>query len=670
MNKRASQTAQWAFATACALLGVGILLGQFFPQARTWGFHFLSYYSWAAKSGFIAAGLLAAAGIITRRKSSAFLDPASPPASSSVLNDVLIAALFGVIFYLFRAAAPVLGDGQLWINELGEGSVPFWHRRGPLTLALYDLLYTWWKSGGGIGPELVFAVSAALAGAVTVFAWLRVGRSLQVGIPVVLLIGFQWGGIAQFFGYAELYAVMIAMMSVGFALMLTGLRRGKFNVAVPILGLAAPFFHLIAVTFLPAIAAYTWWGITRRTPSVKLVTSAVAALLGIAALVYVFSGWYKGTDILLPLWPRPDWSYAALSLTHLLDLANGLALVIGPAIGILIGGWILHRFAQPTARPEPAILTLAAGVPLAAYFMHNPQLGMARDWDIGAALLCAIPFALLFFWTEISAHRRFARVMVAVFAFWLCVQTLPWLGVQASETRSIARFENLLHLDRDKSATGWDYLAAYWGRRNKLDKVAQCYTEAVKVSPNVRYRRALAVCYASQRDWANAKREATAVAGVVFADSIVTSWEAKLIDFRPFLQAAGRFLELGDLDNAHQMYQLAVILNPQSDVPRLAIGGLLVCAGQFERAEGVFRTLLNRDSTLSTAAQSFFVVLGEQSGRKVEGTLGLGMLARVRGDLGEAERKVSEAYELSGGNQKIGEYLQKIRKQPSMKDEG
>ncbi|MDD5089106.1 MAG: hypothetical protein PHI18_09975, partial [bacterium] len=231
----------------------------------------------------------------------------------------------------------------------------------------------------------------------------------------------------------------------------------------------------------------------------------------------------------------------------------------------------------------------------------------------------------------------------------------------ASEARSIQRFEDLLRLDRAQSATGWDYLGGYYGRRGDLQQVGRCYQEALKLTPNVRYHRSLAIFYASQREWAKARREAELVADSVFADSIVTDWEAKLVDFRPFLKAAGEFLARGDYDSAHNMYSLASAIHPQSLVPYLAVAALLIRAREFQRAEDVFRELIAADSACADETRSFFAALTRQSGSAVEEKLGMGIFARIRGDLPEAEARITETLAERPDDARLKEYLQKIR---------
>lgn len=654
-----SSTQLWVFLIAYALLLAGLFIGTFVDDSRTWGFHFLRYFSWPLRIALVALGLLAAAILWRSEKNLYSSFPKIRLFSGTPLAADLVAAIVSVLlFSLLRAATPVLGDGQLWINEIANGHVPFWNRRGPLTLALYDILYRSWNSSGALAPQSVFRIGASLSGGIAVFSWLRTARILKIPALSALLFAALWGGAAQFFGYVELYASMIAIVSVMFWRIIASVHRDQFCWMVPVLALAAPGFHFIAITFLPAVALYVWWSFARRLPKFRTLLVVVLIVSTLAGLAYFALGWHRGTNILLPLWPQAGWSYAVFSGNHLLDLANGLALALGPGIVLLIALW--RHSAETEKSPLRTILTASLLVPFAAYVMHNPQLGMARDWDIGAALLCSIPFALFLGWKSLAANVRLSRWFPAAAAFWICVVTLPWLGVQASESRSIQRFEDLLRLDREKSATGWDYLGGYYGRRGDLKQVGRCYQEALKLTPNIRYHRSLAIFYASQRDWPSARREAEQVADSVFADSLVTDWEAKMVDFRPFLKAAGEFLSRGDYDNAHQMYLLAAAIHPQSRVPYLAITALLIRAREFPRVEEVFRELLAADPFCGDEIRTFFSTLSRQSGSALEEQIGLAIFSRVTGNLPDAQAHLEQALAIVPNDASIRNYLQEI----------
>jgi len=650
----------WAFLVAYALLSAGLLIGMFIDDSRSWGFHFLRYFSSFSRVAFVAIGVAAAAIVWRSEKNLHSSFPKIRLFTGTPLAADLAAAILSVIlFSLLRAATPVLGDGQLWINEIADGSVPVWNRRGPLTLALYDFLYRSWNASGNLDPQSVFRACASLAGGIAVFSWLRSARLLNVPVRDALLLAALWGGIAQFFGYVELYAPMIALVSVMLWWIIASPLHGKFCWMVPVLALAAPGFHFIAITFLPAAALYVWWSIARRLPKSRALIAMALVGFALAGILYFVLGWHHGTNILLPLWPHAGWNYAVFSGKHLFDLVNGLALSLGPGIVLLVVLW--RRPLSDTEKSSVrTILTAALLVPFAAFVMHNPQLGMARDWDIGSALLCAVPFALFLGWNSPGTSSRLRRWFRAGAAFWICAVIVPWLSVQASESRSIRRFEDLLRLDREKSATGWDYLGGYYGRRGDLKQVGRCYQEAVRLTPNIRYHRSLAIFYASQRDWPGARREAELVADSVFADSVVTDWEAKMVDFRPFLKAAGEFMSRGDYDNAHQMYLLAATIHPQSRIPYLAIAALLIRASQFHRVEEVFRELLAADASCGDEVRTFFSTLSRQSGGALEEHIGLAIFSRVSGNLPDALTHLDQARTIAPNDESIHSYRQEI----------
>lgn len=662
MNKPEQSTAgdvRWSrlyiFWSTTILLFAAVMVGTLFPQSRSWGFHFLAYYSAPVRWILIAgAAVLLSVGLRWYVRT-------QPPRLQPLTMDILLAVISGIIFFIFRTAVPVLGDGQLWINELNAGGMNIWTRRGPFTLGMFHFLYDGLYSGLPHGAQALFRDATAVLGAIMIFSWLRLARRLAVSPMIALLFGFTWGGIAQFFGYVELYSVMIVIVTVMIVWMVMSVHHQRPNWLVFVLAAIAPLFHLIAFTFWPAVGLYLWWCITKRTPSRRTLSTILLTFFGIAFAAYLSSGWYRGTEILLPILPMANNPYALFSGKHLLDLINEAVLVLGPGLGLLLLAVVNRPRDQAQPDQRYSILFLALAVPIAALIIHNPQLGMPRDWDIGAACWTALPIALIVIWSDLRLDPQSLRRIRLAFAAWIFVLIIPWIGIQVSEARSLARFTDLLRLDPSRSATGWDYLGAYYGRENNLRAIANCYEEALKYENNPRYHRELAVCYAGQREWPMAHAEADMVWKTVSADTIITPWEQKLIDIQPFMNAAGEFLLSGDFDNAHQMYQLASTLNPHSDVPDLALAGLLVCAGEITPAEDRLQTIIARDSTAITAVSRFFNILIHNENHPVEGWLGLGVLAKLQGNLDSAEVYVERSYRQSGGIKVIEEYLNGIR---------
>lgn len=540
------------------LLSGAVLGGTLFPAARTWGVHFLAYYGWTMQAAAAIAAVAAVALLWTPRGSHSSHQNAKPPIRN--IPDWLLVLGCGLLFTTLRAATPLLGDGQVWINEIASGTSDYLHNRAPLTLFLLHWIFEGLHPLTGLTAERLIAASSVIAGMITVAAWLRLSRTLGVSRSDALLGAFAWGGIALFCGYAETYMLMTAAVTWMLVRMLESLRRERVDYFVPFLALLGAALNWAAVVFLPAAAVYFMWAAGRRTLSPRQVFGATVLLIAAAASAYFFCGWHRGTNVLLPLIPVAGWTGAhVLSLRHAVDLANALLLAAGP-LGVLLFLYIRDR-AKPAVwwNSETLILFTVLLFPLAALIMHNPQLGMARDWDIAAALLAGAPIVTM---VILPQNRSTVRVYRSILIAWIILVIVPWIGVQASTARSLTRFADLLRLDPSRSESGWDYLASYCFQHGRYDDWANCNIEALQRSPNPRYHANLALYYAMQQQWESARFHAGIARSIVMADSALTEWERNVTSPVRLWALGSQYNKQRNPDAAGRTWAVAEILAP------------------------------------------------------------------------------------------------------------
>jgi len=277
-----------------------------------------------------------------------------------------------------------------------------------------------------------------------------------------------------------------------------------------------------------------------------LVAGALTAL-GIAGYVMV-RGW-RGWISVLPLLPSfSKDGYALFSSRHLLDLLNLAVLSAAPAIAVLIG----LRQTGPqdaSAHAQNAFLTLAAagGVALAVTF--NPNLGLARDWDVVTAALW--PLIAWAAWRLAMSDLRAVRSQVAA-ALTGCALavSIPFVLVQAGERSSLARFETLLSMDRSRSAYGWENVATYYEDRGDLVNRIRCWKSAIAAEDNPRYQVNAGVALRLKGDLEEAERYT--VEGVRRAPK----YHYQLI------YLAKEYMDRGNLEKARDLVRLATELDP------------------------------------------------------------------------------------------------------------
>jgi tetratricopeptide (TPR) repeat protein len=110
----------------------------------------------------------------------------------------------------------------------------------------------------------------------------------------------------------------------------------------------------------------------------------------------------------------------------------------------------------------------------------NPRLGMRRDWDLFAWTGTPFVYALLFILRKHPARGNLITT-ASVISIWLL---LPWLGVNASETHAVQRYERILHDDTELVAYGYGNLALHYEEDGQTDRVLWAYHQAAQREPD------------------------------------------------------------------------------------------------------------------------------------------------------------------------------------------
>lgn len=480
---------------------------SFFPGRFTWGFDLLSYYSPALRLAWLLSGL----ALVTALH---FIPEPGPPGFSRSAGILLFLLPAGAVLYLsLRSAVPLLGDGILRSQEISAGRL--FSLTEPLTTLIHGLLYRLLSVGGihASLAELAYRITSITAGLAALALYFCFARKHQEGrILWPLIIVLAGAGLNQvFYGYVESYGLFLATVGWYLFLVREKIAETKPSFIPAILAGLAAALHGSGIFLFPSLVYYwkkrhflsTKAGLKRSALELLCFSAFPAAAL--AAGMLLVSRPEINTSLselpksaLLPLWGGL-WGYGIFSPGHWLDLLNQLLLVSPAALVLLL--WA--RPAKGT-KNEPAekILGLAAAGGLFFALVADPKLGTARDWD-----LLAWPFMALLF---LAIHRALVKKLewrgwatAAAISVWLF---LPWVMVNASSERSLARYTGLLSRDGRSAAYGYENLAIYYRDHHRPEKEEwayrmaaerdslnprHIYNYALSLSKNGRYRESL-----------------------------------------------------------------------------------------------------------------------------------------------------------------------------------
>jgi hypothetical protein len=433
------------------------------------------------------------------------------------------------VFLTLRVSVPILGDGQLWIQQLvtvaefevwgkdlPDGRVT--RRKEALEIGLHEVAFRavdyvrqsvrpqplQSKDSIAIAAQKhvfkmeawgVYAVLSAIAG--SLFLALIIGFARKClsppGRSLFITLMLSGGGMLLFFGYVENYSwATLAIV----ACLLTGIVEAEhpryFPWKTAVVFALAVGLHLASIILLPAVAflylAFFMRRLESRFPGLSparyarwfMVTLATLAVGGYLALRL----WHGKSSILplLPQWSRDG--YALLGGSHLEDYLNLLVLVAPLSLAIV---FCLRRAGHDRLVIRRTFLTIAAAGGLIFALIFDPNLGMPRDWDLLALSLW--PLIILAAWTLANTMLMdYRNPLLAAILAMILIGTIPFILVNAGEDASLRRYGTLLRLDPRRSGYGWENLAKYYEEIEENSKAIQAWQSAVVVDPNPRYK--------------------------------------------------------------------------------------------------------------------------------------------------------------------------------------
>jgi hypothetical protein len=441
------------------------LAASFSTEGRVWGVNHLAFFSRGFAIGYLLVftGLFAllaipganmgGAGRVGRPEGRfARLRARTPRLVAAAISALLLG-----LFAAFSSNTHVLGDGALRLKqmrELGLGDAFRTIVPEPVDYVLHYALDRFVVMPLGLSTLATFRALSYLAGLLFFWtAWAIAGRLRARGIGAGLTLAYLlcWGGSLMFFGYVEEYALAAAAMLLFFLLGLDFFdsRRG----VAPLIAtfLVCFFLHNFTIVLLPSLIYACLWR-RKRGGGSRLLLLVPTLLLVAGWMIVVIVKRGAGT-LLLPQ-AASDPGYFLWSRAHLADMLNELFLV-SPAFLVLL--W-LQRGRGWRGDPVRTFVWLAGGSGLLLLFLADPQLGMARDWDLFSLPLLAFHVALLLGadWSRVGRITRSAILVLSISA------TSLWIVLNSVDAKSLVRCENVVGLEGKRARYGFAMLGDYY----------------------------------------------------------------------------------------------------------------------------------------------------------------------------------------------------------------
>ncbi|MFC1651307.1 tetratricopeptide repeat protein [Candidatus Latescibacterota bacterium] len=471
----------------------------------------------------------------------------------------------------------------------------------PLDTLIHTALYKYLNPVMGLTGKDIYQYVSIFCGITAIGGMVYLLRKLYEDIGERWFIGFlilTCGSIQFFFGYVESYTVLGAFILLFLFSSQLMLKREQFAVIPVILLSCAVISHQLAILFIPG-ALYAYKSVIhgeKNNGSIILQWMTVTGILFFIIGLLVFGFWIGGHSpalflkhftegsSLLPLISDAD-LYGIFSAGHLWDIVNEIGLVVPACVSLFVvapGLLSMRRF-----RPAMFLLICCIG-PLLFLGAFNPKLGYARDWDIFG--IVAFPAALLFgvlIIENVKAELLKYALPIVVISF---IHTVSWVGVNSSESASLARFENLskTHYWTDHAkAMAHESIASYYYDEIDFEKSAEHSQKAYEFSGNIRFfMNVVATC----RKLNDLKR----------FERFVKKYD-EIAEGHYYLGLG--YLEQNKLDDALKEFEKTILLNPEYPEVHFQIGLTYAEMGKYD--EGISEYKLALTLTQNKEALSY-----------------------------------------------------------------
>jgi tetratricopeptide (TPR) repeat protein len=609
-----------AILLTCAFLSLLRIVASFFPEQRLWGLNLRHYFPSLLRWILVGMVLLVLVPQINAELSDALASLFNSisrrlDTSHKHLKYAALSILSFPFFWLFKEKIYLLGDGNLRASEIVAGVGP--HFTESLDSVLHSLVFRI----SGLDAYTVYALMSCTAGVAFVYLALilsdRIGERGEekvLAFSVLALLGSN----QLFFGYVESYTLAyVATLAFVFFSWLH--LDGKCGFWLPVLAfLFTTSLHLVGLTLVPALiylasASSGQGGVNHSTAS-----KAQRYGLLVSALIVLGAGlWIVGRNapssagldsiLLFPLGRLKDSLYPVYSLSHLLDFFNHQLLVspVGPAIWLAV---ILSCGVAIHLKSGMAKFLILVSIPQLLFaLLLNPQLGYPRDWDLFAFTASGYTVLGIYLFVRVPAQHRAGGVTFATLALvaTALLSTVPWIHVNATQDKAIARFEHILSLNPQRAALGHECLAYNYRRLGEKAKEVEEWIRAAELSGKPRYVKNLGAVYVEMGEYGKAAEKLEEVVKLDPGDHVTHSDLGKV------------YVLLGEKRKAKASFETALRLRPDEPEYYQNLGLFLLNSGQAAEAIPVFEKALQLRPNLTPVHRSLGLAYAN-SGRHSE----------------------------------------------------
>lgn len=443
------------------------LIASFFPQERLWG---LSQAAYISKMPFLYLGLFII-GIflyIRGNKHPAIIYIYEKSRLYLLFKKIfpyLVVLISGILFYLFSVKAYFLGDGYTLISVLSnQDSIGRSLEIGEFII--HELYLKLFGSFNLHYARLAYKNISILSGLIFVVSLVFYGRKITssffsyCGLIFLMLTS---AATILYFGYVENYSVTSAVLFLFFISGISSIKNRSKSVIPIVAFLSALLLHKISVVYLPVFLVYI--AITFLPKKIVGILSANLRYIMIG-LIILFTISYIAVKIWAPLfwkisfmhpykWEFTVEGYTLFSIKHFIDFLNLLIFLIPISLVVLILAVFLpHNMKRKESSLFSIFIWPGALIGLMSAFIFEPNLGMARDWDLMSIMMIGALVAGIYYWFDKYSGYKFYRTATILLLTINLSIFVPWLALHNSEWRLYDYCMTMIKIEPKRATPG------------------------------------------------------------------------------------------------------------------------------------------------------------------------------------------------------------------------
>ncbi len=549
--------------------------GYFYPVSLTWGYHFLGFLPSFVFVSFLIVVVIA---ILFIRKS--YLDKPIEFFSGfmekkPILFLTVVIGLFVLVAVFLRVKIPLLGDSFVLLNNYEftfSGDHELYLHRSPFSFFYFYLAALLLKTTSYPALMDAFLVGELLLGAGFIINTFFIVKHLfeekkERLVAFCFLLSFPY--MQLFFGYVELYSVVLFTLSVFILVSVLSMKKNLPFYVVPPAFLLLLSSNYLNVIFSPALIFVTF----QEYRNGKKWTIPVGLFLCGLLIVGVFVTTGFDVNRFFQAAEHSHWlsfthdkgdefqAYGLLSPFHVLDLVNLVAMLGASAMFLFVISLMKERLNIFKKRLN--VFFLSAIVPVLGFIaLVKFDLGFPKDWDVPAPYFFLLNlFALLIFFQTEYLNKIKIVVLLTIISL---LTSMPWFLVNANTKATLQRVETLIDYNITSPSGIYQslfHLSMYYHKHKILDKQIDVWKNYTMTTPgNWRGWKNLAKSY---YDGGEKYDSLTAKAFEQWVTHDIEKGEGR-VEYANFLSERGLMnYRRKNFEEAETQFLKAVTLNPE-----------------------------------------------------------------------------------------------------------